>query len=98
METIEKNIINDYFLLLEKLSSAGKLELIERLVKSIKREKSSEGPTEKFLKTNRKIWRRKNEKNFLKQHVDLGSPRKSSDEIIKEIRDSHRFRDKKISL
>ncbi len=51
METIEKNIINDYFLLLEKLSSAGKLELIERLVKSIKREKSSEGPTDEILKT-----------------------------------------------
>jgi hypothetical protein len=39
MTHAEKNIIETYSNLLENLSSIGKLELLERLKKSLKREK-----------------------------------------------------------
>ena len=84
MTTIEKTIIDGYFLQLERLSNIGKLELIERLTKSVKKNQQ-----EKINK--------KREELFYKSCGSFISD-KTSDEIIAEIKSSRRFRNKEINL
>ncbi|MNK19099.1 hypothetical protein D3C87_373170 [compost metagenome] len=79
MTYAEKNIIKTYSNLLENLSSIGKRELLERLTKSLKREKK--------LK----------EKDFFNSFGAF-SEEKSAEEIISEIKESRKFREKDLKF
>lgn len=84
MTAIEKTIVDGYFLQLERLSNLGKLELIEKLTKSIKKNQS-----EKLNK--------KREELFYKSCGSFISEQ-TSDEIIADIKASRRFRNREINL
>jgi len=79
MTYAEKNIIETYSNLIENLSSIGKLELLEKLAKSLKREKKSK------------------EKDFYSSFGAF-SEEKSAEEIIAEIKESRKFREKDLKL
>lgn len=82
MTTIEKNILETYLLQIEKLSSYAKIEIIERLLKSLKKEKDEE---------------KERERKFFASAGGFGSS-KPSDEIIKEIKASRHFRKREVDL
>lgn len=79
MTFTDKNIIENYFGLFESLNSISKLELIEKLTKSLKAENKSK------------------ESNFFKSFGAF-SDEKTSDEIIKELKSSRKFRNKEINF
>jgi predicted nucleotidyltransferase len=79
MTTAEKHIVDAYSGLFDGLSSSSKIELLESLAKSLKR--------------NRKT----GEKEFFKSYGAFGSS-KPAEEIVKEIKDSRKFRKKDIKL
>ena len=79
MTAIDKNIIETYSGLFEGLSHVNKIELIEKLVKSLKFDNKSK------------------EKDFFRSFGAFGSNR-SAEEIISEIRDSRKFRNKEIEF
>ncbi len=83
MTTLDKNIIDSYFFQLEKLSSLAKLELIEKLINSLKKEKPAEAD--------------EREKLFYESFGGWGDD-KPAEEIIREIRESRRFRKKDLKL
>ena len=75
MTITDKHIIDTYSKLFEGLNPLTKIELIEKLTKSLKKEKTSK------------------ESEFLKSFGAFDSE-KTADELIKEIRESRKFRDK----
>jgi hypothetical protein len=79
MTTIDKNIIETYSGLFQGLSPLNKIELIEKLVKSLKLDSKSK------------------EKEFFKSFGAFASD-KPAEEIVSEIRDSRKFRDKEIKF
>ena len=79
MTTIDKNIIETYSGLFEGLSPLNKMELIEKLVKSLKLDNKSK------------------EKEFFKSFGAFGSD-KPAEEIVSEIRESRKFRNKEIKF
>lgn len=83
MTALDKTILESYFLQLEKLSSFAKLELIERLTKSIRKDQKKE--------------MNKREKLFYESAGSFGSE-KSSDEINKEIKESRKFKNRDFVL
>ena len=83
MTTLDKNIIDSYFFRLEKLSSLAKLELIEKLIKSMKKDDKKEMS--------------KREKLFYESFGSWGDD-KPAEEIIREIKESRRFRKREINL
>jgi hypothetical protein len=84
MTAVTKNIIDTYSKLFEGLDSFTKLELIERLSKSLKKEKTSNDKTSK--------------EKALFNAFDSFPSDKSAEEIITEIKASRKFREKDISL
>lgn len=79
MTYAEKNIIETYSNLIENLSSIGKLELLEKIAQSLKREKKIK------------------EKDFFNSFGAFSSE-KSAEEIIAEIKESRKFREKDLKL
>ena len=79
MTFTDKKIIENYFGLFESLNSLSKLELIEKLTKSLKTES-------------------KNKENDFYKSYGAFSSEKTSDEIIKEIKSSRKFRNKEIKF
>ncbi len=79
MNYAEKNIVEAYAKLLDNLSSIGKIELLEKLAKSLKKENKSK------------------EKDFFKSFGAFPSE-KSADTIVKEIKESRKFRERDIKL
>ncbi|GEO09379.1 hypothetical protein [Segetibacter aerophilus] len=78
MTYTENHIIETYTKLLEGLNANSKLELIERLSKSVEEDK-------------------KKEKAFYNSFGGFSSE-KSAEEIIKEIKETRKFRNKDIEL
>lgn len=79
MNYAEKNIVEAYAKLIENLSSIGKIELLEKLAKSLKKENRSK------------------EKNFFKSFGAFPSEN-SAETIIRELKESRKFREKNIKL
>ncbi|TVP50660.1 MAG: hypothetical protein EA341_06980 [Mongoliibacter sp.] len=79
MTHAERHIVETYSELIESLNSASKLELLERLAKSIRKGRKS------------------NEKDFFSSFGGLISE-KPAEEIIKDIRNSRKFREKDLKL
>jgi hypothetical protein len=79
MTIADKHIIETYSKLFEGLNSLTKIELIEKLTKSLKKESKSK------------------ESEFLKSFGAFDSD-KTADEIIKEIRESRKFRNKDLNF
>lgn len=79
MTHAERHIIETYSELFEGLSSVGKLELLERLAKSIRKGRKS------------------NEKDFFSSFGGFASE-KPAEEIIKDIRESRKFRSKDLKI
>lgn len=79
MTTIDKNIIETYSGLFEGLSPLNKIELIEKLVKSLKLDNKSK------------------EKEFFKSFGAFASD-KSAEEIVSEIKESRKFRNKEVKF
>ena len=75
MTHAEKYIIETYSGFFDSLSSLGKIELLERLAKSLKKDNNVK------------------EKNFFKSFGAFASE-KSAEEILSEIRESRKFREK----
>jgi hypothetical protein len=80
MTHAEKHIVETYARIFENLSSISKLELIEKLSKSIRKETKSS-----------------KEKDFYKSFGTFASE-KSADDIVKEIKESRKFREKDLEL
>lgn len=83
MEAINKTIINSYFGLFERMNYREKLEMIEKMIRSIKKEEEKKETLreKKFFATSG-AW-----------ESDM-----SADEIIKDIRESRRFRNREVEL
>lgn len=79
MNYAEKNIVEAYSKLIENLSSIGKIELLEKLAKSLKKENKSK------------------EKDFFKSFGAFPSE-KPAENIVKEIKESRRFREKDLKF
>lgn len=79
MNYAEKNIVEAYAKLLDNLSLIGKIELLEKLAKSLKKENKSK------------------EKDFFKSFGAFPSE-KAADTIVKEIKESRKFRERDIKL
>ena len=79
MTHAEKHIVETYAGLFESLSSISKLELLEKLARSIRKE----GKTK--------------EKEFFKSFGAFASD-KPAEEIVKEIKESRKFREKDLNL
>ena len=79
MTTTDKHIIDSYSKLFEGLDSLTKIELIEKLTLSLKKDKKSK------------------EAEFLRSFGAFDSD-KSAEELIKEIRESRKFRDKDLNF
>uniref|UniRef100_UPI00404A3F86 hypothetical protein n=1 Tax=Flavobacterium sp. TaxID=239 RepID=UPI00404A3F86 len=79
MTVTERHIIETYAQLFEGLTSVTKIELIEQLTKSLKKEKKSKEAT------------------FLKSFGAFDSD-KTADELIKEIKESRKFREKDLNF
>ena len=79
MTRAERHIVETYSELFESLSPASKLELLERLEKSIRNDRKS------------------NEKDFFSSFGGFVSE-KPAEKIIKEIRESRKFRPKDLNL
>ncbi len=84
MTAVTKNIIDTYSKLFEGLDSFTKLELIERLSKSLKKERASKNKTFK-------------EKAFFNAFNSFPTD-KPAEEIIAEIKTSRNFREKDLTL
>lgn len=83
MTTAERHIVKTYARLFEGLSYISKLELMELLAKSLKKE----NPDKEAQK----------EKEFFKSFGAFGSD-KSAEEIAREIKESRRFREKDLNI
>ncbi len=79
MNYAEKNIVDTYAKLIENLSSIGKIELLEKLAKSLKKETKSK------------------EKKFFKSFGAFPSE-KPAEFIIKELKESRKFRERDIKF
>jgi len=79
MTITERNIIDTYSKLFEGLNTVTKIELIEKLRKSLKTEKKSK------------------EIEFLKSFGAFESD-KAAEELIKEIHESRKFREKDLNF
>ncbi len=79
MTYVEKNIIEIYSNLIDNLSSIGKMELLEKLRKSLNKEEISK------------------EADFFNSFGAF-SDEKSAEEIILEIKESRKFREKDLKL
>lgn len=79
MTVTERHIIETYAQLFEGLTSVTKIELIEKLTRSLKKEKKSK------------------ETEFLKSFGAFDSD-KTADELIKEIKESRKFREKDLNF
>jgi hypothetical protein len=79
MTSAERHIIETYTGLFEGLNAVSKLELLERLAKSIRKGKKTK------------------EKDFFSSFGAFASD-KPAEEIVKEIRESRKFRDKNLNL
>lgn len=79
MTITDRHIIDTYSKLFEGLNPLTKIELIEKLTKSLKKEKKSK------------------ETAFLKSFGAFDSD-KTAEELIKEIRESRKFRNKDLNF
>lgn len=79
MTLIERHIIDTYSKLFEGLNPLAKIELIEKLTKSLKKEKKSKA------------------NDFYKSFGAFESD-KSAEEMMKEIRESKKFRTKDLNF
>ena len=79
MTHAERHIVETYAELFESLSSGSKLELLERLAKSIRK------------------GRKNNEKDFFSSYGGFISE-KPAEDIIKDLRESRKFRVKDLKL
>lgn len=79
MTHAERHILDTYSELIERLSSVGKLELLERLVKSIR------------------VGEKSKEEEFFSSFGAFASD-KPAEELVKEIRESRKFRQKDLNI
>ena len=79
MTHTERHIVETYSGIFDSLSAITKLELLEKLAKSIRKDTKSK------------------EKDFFKSFGAFSSD-KSSEEIVKEIKESRIFRDKELNF
>ena len=79
MTIAERNIINSYLGLFESLNYTSKLEILEKLIQSIKKQPKSK------------------EADFFKSFGAFASD-KSAEELVRELKNSRKFRDKNLEL